>query len=461
MPAPTLKIDGARFAITLDAERRVIQDASILVEGQRITRVGKAAELADVGADRVIDGRQFVVTPGFFNGHMHISYAHAVRGIFPDDIDPPTRLFNVFNLQSAMTEEEEYLTTLVGILELLQNGTTSFLDPGTTRFPDACLQAYQDSGIRVVWAECVNDLPARVKQPLYSIEECVSRTAAFVEKWHGKLDGRMAAWAMAFSAETATVELLQELKRVVDERGVGLTLHHSASAALNARYQAEAGITLTEHLERSGVLGPNVLLAHCIGLADAELDAVARSGASATTCPVRDMKEAAGVGRNARAPQLLERGIPLVLGSDSANSSNHLDGIRTANMLAVQFKDARTDVRQIPAETALETITTNGAKAFGQAADLGSIEAGKKADLVLFDTARPEWQSIFNPINNLIYNADGRSVDTVIVDGKVVVEGGQQSFVDAGALYGKVQEIGESLQARTGISFPRSRWPMV
>src|SRR5918995_3681901 len=113
MPASTLKIEHARYAITLDAERRIIEDASILVEGQRIVRVGKAAELADVGADRVIDGRRFVVTPGFFNGHMHISYAHAVRGIFPDDL--ANRLVTVFQLQDAMTEEEEYHTSLLAI----------------------------------------------------------------------------------------------------------------------------------------------------------------------------------------------------------------------------------------------------------------------------------------------------------------------------------------------------------
>lgn len=459
MPVATLKIEHARFALTLDAEHRIIQDASILIEGQRIARVGKAAELADVGADRVVDGRRFVVTPGFFNGHMHISYAHAVRGIFPDDLT--NRLFHVFNLQSAMTEEEEYLTTLLGILEVLQNGTTSILDPGTTRFPDACLQAYQDSGLRVVWSECVNDRPAAVKQPLYSTEECIARTAAFIDRWQGRLDGRMQAWAMAFSAETASADLLQGLKRTADERGVGLTLHHSTGEALLRKYREEHGTTPTEYLERLGVLGPNVLLAHCVGLADVELDAVALTGTSVTTCPVRDMKEGAGVGEHCRTAQLLERGVSVVLGSDSANSSNHLDPIRTANMLAVQFKDARQDMGQIPAETALETITINGARAFGLSGALGSIEAGKKADLVLFDTQRPEWQALFNPINNLIYNADGRSVDTVIVDGRIVLEGGRQSFVDADRLYGQVRAIGESLQERTGISFPRSRWPIV
>lgn len=458
MPA-SLKIEHARFALTLDAERRIIQDASILIEGQRIVRVGKAADLADVGADRVIDGRRFVVTPGFFNGHMHISYAHAVRGIFPDDLTD--RLFHVFNLQSAMTEEEEYLTTLLGLLELLQNGTTSFLDPGTTRFPDACLQAYQDAGIRVVWAECVNDLPAAVRQPLYPTDECVDRTAAFIEKWDGKLDGRMRAWGMAFSMQTATPELLQRLKRTADEHGVGLTLHHSSGAAIIEKAQAEFGTTPTEYLERLGVLGPNVLLAHCVGVSDSEMDAIVRTGTTVTTCPVRDMKEAAGVGQNGRTLPLLERGVPVVMGSDSANSSNHLDSIRTANMLAVQYKDAFQDMRKVPAEQAVEAITLNGAKAFGQGAEIGSIEAGKKADLVLFDTRRPEWQSLFNPINNLVYNADGRSVDTVIVDGKIVLEGGRQTFVDAERLYDQVQAIGQSLQARTGITFPRSRWPIV
>jgi cytosine/adenosine deaminase-related metal-dependent hydrolase len=271
----------------------------------------------------------------------------------------------------------------------------------------------------------------------------------------------MRAWGMAFSMQTATPELLQRMKRTADEHGVGLTIHHSSGATIIEKARAELGTTPTEYLERLGVLGPNVLLAHCVGLADAEMDAIARTGASVTTCPVRDMKEAAGVGQNCRALALLERGVPVVMGSDSANSSNHLDSIRNANMLAVQFKDAFQDMRKVPAEQAVEAITLNGAKAFGQGHELGSIEAGKKADLVLFDTRRPEWQALFNPVNNLVYNADGRSVDTVIVDGRIVLEGGRQTFVDAERLYDQIQAIGESLQARTGITFPRSRWPIV
>ena len=119
----------------MDPERRIIRDGSIVIEGSRITHVGKAAELAEISAARVIDARPMVITPGFFNGHMHISYAHAVREIFPDDV--ADRLTTVFHLQAVMTEEEEYYTTLLGIVELLKNGSTCFIDPGTTKFPDA------------------------------------------------------------------------------------------------------------------------------------------------------------------------------------------------------------------------------------------------------------------------------------------------------------------------------------
>jgi cytosine/adenosine deaminase-related metal-dependent hydrolase len=135
--------------------------------------------------------------------------------------------------------------------------------------------------------------------------------------------------------------------------------------------------------------------------------------------------------------------------------------VRAMNMAALQYKDARQDMRQVPAETALEMATLTGAQALGLGDSLGSLEPGKQADLVLFDTRRPEWQALHNPVNNLVYNADGRSVHTVVVQGRIVVDAYRQSFVDEDRLFQTVQEIGERLQARTGITFPRSRWPIV
>jgi 5-methylthioadenosine/S-adenosylhomocysteine deaminase len=459
MAHPTLKVDNARYVVTLDPERRIIRDGSVVVEGGRIARVGKAVELAAIGADRVIDGRRLVVTPGFVNGHMHISYAHAVRGIFADDVGSP--LPQVFKLQMAMTEEEEYLTSLLGIVELLKNGTVCFVDPGSTKFPDACLQAYQDSGIRVILGECVSDRDAPFPLPRYLADEAVSRTSAFLKKWHGRLEGRVRAWAMPFSPETCSSELLRALKRLADEHGTSLTLHHNSGPKVRADYQPHGAASPTQYLEGLGVLGPNVVLAHVLGIDDAEIDCMARNGTTAAMCPVTAAKGGRGVPTHGRLPELLAKGVKVALGCDSPNNSNHLDMVRALNMAAIQYKDARQDMKLIPAETALELATLTGAQALGVGDDIGSLEPGKKADLVLFDTERPEWQALFNPINNLVYNADGRSVHTVVVDGRVVVDAYRQSFVDEPRLYAKVQEVGEKLLARTGVTPAPPRWPVV
>jgi len=459
MAQGSLKIDRARYVITVDEQRRIIRDGSILIEAGRISRVGLGDELADARADRVIDARDFVVTPGFVNGHMHISYAHPVRGIFPDDLGSPLK--HVFALQMAMTEEEEYHTSLLALLELVSNGTVCLLDPGSTKFPDACLQAYEDAGLRVILGEAVTDRDAPFPLPRHATKDAVARTAAFIDKWNGRLEGRLRAWAMPFSPETCSAELLQGIKRVVDERGTGLTLHHGSGSQARRDYQSRGAKSPTEYLEALGVLGPRTLLAHALGLDDAEIDCVARTGTAITMCPVTAAKGARGVGEHGRMPELLARGVRVALGCDSPNNSNHLDLVRAMNMAAIQYKDARQDMRQIPAETALEMGTRLGAAAVGLGEEIGAIEAGKRADVVMFDTRRPEWQALWNPVSNLIYNTDGRSVHTVIIDGRVVVDGYRQTFVDAARLFSTVQEIGERLQARTGITFPRSRWPVV
>ncbi len=458
MALPTLKIENARFILTMDPQRKIIRDGSIVVEGQRIAHVGKAGDLAPVAADRVIDGRAMVVTPGFCNGHIHISYAHAVRGIFADDA--ADRLNTVFQLQSMMTEEKEYHTSLLAIIELLKNGNTCFVDPGTTKFADACMQAYEDSGCRIILGEGLTDMPDPKKLPFYPTGEAISRMESWVKKYDHRLSGRVRAWAMPFSALNCTPELLKASKKLADEYGTGMTLHHMLTPNIQRSFKEEYGKLPTEFLEDIGVLGPNVLLAHVMGLDDAEIECLARTGTNVVMCPSNAIKEARGIRENGRMPEMIEKGIHVALGSDSVNSSNHLDIVRSMNLAACLYKDARQNTKIVPAEQALEMGTIMGARAFGLARDLGSVEVGKKADLVLFDTERPEWQALFNPVNNLIYSADGRSIHTVIVDGRIVVENYQQSFADERRLMEKVQEIGESLLARAGLSYPM-RWPVV
>ncbi|HIN34222.1 MAG TPA: amidohydrolase [Dehalococcoidia bacterium] len=459
MAETTLKIHGARFIMTLDPERRIIQDGSIIVEGQRIIQVGKATELESVKADRVIDGSEMVVTPGFCNGHMHISYAHATRGVFPDDLGA-SYLPNVFKLQGEMTEEEEYYTSLLAITELLRYGTTCFLDPGSTKHLETCMKAYEESGCRIIVGWHVADRPNPLNLPVSSTAEAISMMDQTIQSFDNRLDGRMRAWAMPFSPSFSTEELLRGAKELADRYGTGLTLHFNNSPQAVEASLSQHGKRPAEYLEDIGVLGPSTLLAHCLGIDQGEVDVMARTGTKAVMCPTAAIKGGAGMTRTALLPELLRAGVTVGLGTDAGNNSNLVETMRSMYLAAVLYKDGREDVGMIPAETALEMATIKGAEALGLGDEIGSIEPGKKADLVLFDTKRPEWRTIFNPVNNLVYNADGRSVHTVIIDGKVVVENHEPLFVDQWELIQRVQKLGEGLLARTGISFP-SRWPIV
>ena len=459
MPAATLKIENARFILTLDPQRRIIRDGSILVAGQRIWQVGKAAELAAVPADRTLDAREMVVTPGFVNGHLHISYAHAVRGIFPDDLGA-AYLPNVFKLQAAMTAEDEYHTSLLAITELLKYGTTCFLDPGSSKGLDACMQAYRESGCRIILGWQVTDKANPLNLPAYATGDAVAQMERVIRDYDHRLEGRVRAWAMPFAPAWATPELLMAAKGLADEYGTGMTLHFNNSAGYIQECRRDYGLRPAQYLESLGALGPNVALAHCTALDPSEVDCIARNAAGVVMCPPAAVKGGAGLAPSGMLPELLQAGVAVGLGTDAGNNSNLLETLRAMYLAAVLYKDARQDVGMIPAETALELATLGGAKALGLADDIGSIEAGKKADLVLFDTRRPEWRALFNPVNNLVYNADGRSVHTVIVDGQVRVENYRPLFVDEGRLIDRVQGLGEELLARTGVSFP-SRWPVV
>ena len=452
------KIENAAFIITVDADRRIVKNGSLLIEDDRITQVAKSDDLRNAPSDQIIDATDMVITPGFLNGHMHISYAHATRGIFPDDLGAAYFPY-LFSLQSIMTPEEEYYTSLLALTELLKYGTTTLVDPGSTKHLDTCIEAYRESGCRIIVGQQVTDRPNPWNLPVYTTDEALKLTADTIGRWDGELSGRVSAWAMPFAREYCSDELLTGLKRIVDEHSTGLTIHHSQTVPATEGSQ-ELNVSSTQKLADLGVLGPNVTLAHALGISVADVEIIASSGARVIMCPTAAIKGGSGMTNSALLPELLEAGVPVGLGTDAGNNSNLVESMRAMYLAAVLYKDGRRDVSQIPAETAVELATLRCAHALGLDGDLGSLEEGKKADLVMFDTRRAEWRTLFNPINNLVYNADGRSVHTVMVDGRVVVENHDPTFVDEWELIQKVQTIGENLLERSGVSFP-SRWPIV
>ena len=472
MADASLKIENARYIITMDPQRRIISDGAVIVSGNRIAQVGKTAELAGVGAARVVDADGMLLAPGLVNGHLHVSYAHATRGIFPDTLGH-NYLPNVFRLQSAMTADEEYLTSLLGITELLKYGTTTFLDPGSTKYLDAGLRAYEQSGCRVIVGAHVTDLANPVNLPVYDTNDAVAIMERVIRDYNGALDGRLHAWAMPFSPNFATPRLLQESKRLADQYSVSLTLHFNNSHAYVESCLRDYNMRPTQYLDHLGILGENVVLSHALGLDHSEVETLAATGTKVIAVPTAAVKSgfgmtespypAPGFGVNMPGgllPEMLEAGIIAGIGTDAGNNSNLIETNRAMYLIAVLYKDARRDTAAVTAETALELATIGGAQALGLGHEIGSIEPGKKADFALYDTRRVEWATLFNPVNSLVYNADGRSVHTVVVDGRVVVENHLPLFVDEPALISEVQAVGENLLSRVGLSFPPP-WPII
>ena len=459
MPENTLKIDGVRYIVTMDPERRIIADGAVIVADNRIAQVGKAADLAGVSADTVIDGSGMVMTPGFVNGHMHLSYAHAARGLFPDDLGAQY-LPNVFRLQGAMTDTDEYATSLLAITELLKYGTTTFLDPGSTTHLDAGVEAYRKAGCRIIVGRSVLDRPNPLNLPVHDTDAAIRLTEETIAEFDGALEGMVSAWAMPFSPEFCSTELLSSSHAIAQTAGTRSTLHFTNGPRWIEECQRSYGCTPTEYLDRSGVLTAEMTLAHCLGISELEAGLIAERNAAVVMCPTAAIKGGAGMTRHALLPELLDSGATVGLGTDAGNNSNLLETLRAVYLAAVLYKDGRQDVSMIPAETALELGTIGGAAALGMDDIIGSIEPGKLADLALFDTRRAEWAALHNPVNNLVYNADGRSVHTVIVNGKIVVADHKPRFVDEPALVAQVQELGEALLKRTGVSF-NPRWPVV
>jgi 5-methylthioadenosine/S-adenosylhomocysteine deaminase len=197
-----------------------------------------------------------------------------------------------------------------------------------------------------------------------------------------------------------------------------------------------------------------------IQLNDHEVDLLAKRDVKVVHCPTTALRLAYGATAAGKFPEMIKKGICVSLGCDGTNSSNLVDMGRAVYLVAGLFKDCRMDINMIPAETALEMGTINGARSMLQDNETGSIEAGKKADLVLFDRRRVEWTPLFNVINSYVYTADGKSVDTVFIDGKIVLEHGKMTSLDELEVYDKVQALGEELISRAKLK-PTMKWPTV
>jgi cytosine/adenosine deaminase-related metal-dependent hydrolase len=276
-------------------------------------------------------------------------------------------------------------------------------------------------------------------------------------RFPGRDGQRLAAWPLLIGHNTNTDALWQGAKQIADAQGAGISAHMSPVAADADWYLAHTGRRPIEHLAALGVLGGNVSLTHVVHVSDEEVALLARTGTNVTFCPGAALKGGFGAAGRGRFPEMAAAGVTIMLGTDGAD---HADLMRSITLMAGLFKDARGDTALFPAHQALAMATVNGAKALGMNEHIGSLEIGKKADLTLHDTDRPEWKPVLNYLAQLVWSADGRGVHSVWVDGKRVVDNYRCTAIDEDRLYAEAQAAAEAVTGRSGLP-PVCPWPVI
>ena len=444
-------IKGA-VIVTQDEERRIIRDGALAIRGDRIAALGKRSELEDkVDAASVIDGRRFVITPGFIDAHIHITGDPLTRGYVPDDISDAfgdTLRRWVIPRYLAHTPADERLSARLAAVEMLRAGTTCFLEAGTIRYLDEVFEGLVEAGIRGrigAWVEGrafspEDDEAALTGKAIRLLEQEVARFPA-------DSGARIAAWPILIGHSTNTDEVWKAAKALADANNLGVSAHLSPYPADSAWYLDNLGRRPVAHLAEIGVLGDNLCLTHLVHIDDHEAALLAESRTNAILCPFAALKGAFGISALGRAPEMAQAGMNIALGTDGYGS----DLMQKMALAAALFKDARQDTKIFPAGQALDMATLNGARALQLQDEIGSIAVGKKADFVLHDTDRPEWRPVLNVLQQLVWCADGRGVHSVWVDGVRVVENYRHTQVDEDELYAAAQVAGEAIIKRSGI----------
>jgi 5-methylthioadenosine/S-adenosylhomocysteine deaminase len=448
--------------VTMNPTRDVIRHGAVAVRGNEIVDVGKQSDLEAIYAPKqTVGGERFVVTPGMVNTHIHVTGEPLTRGYVPDDTPFEENVFMwLCPLYSVFTAEEERLSAQLAAVEMLKSGTTTFLEAGTIRFLDDVIDGLVEVGIRGRVGNWVWDLPPEPDVYKQNTDAAIDMLQQQLVDHASVADGRLGTWSILVGHTTASDPLWKAARELADEHGTGMSFHMSPAKLDPEAFVAEFGHRPMIHLAELGILRDDVAITHCVQVDDQELAIMAEAGVSVAHCPTTALKVSYGVTQVGKMPEMVKAGLNVSIGTDGNNASNYSDLMRATYLVAGLFKDARQDPQMFPAEMAYEMATLGGAKTMRMQDTIGSLEVGKRADIVLHDTDRPEWRPLLNVANQLVWSADGRGVHTVFVDGVKVVEAGQMTTIDEGTFYDRCQRAGEAITARSGLP-DKAKWPVL
>lgn len=427
--------------VTMNEENLILKNGGLAIEEDKIIDVGDSERIRkQYSADIELDAKGKAVLPGFVNTHTHL-FQNLLKGRRDDlplfdwvsDVEMPLVKAQFQDGQKG-DFELGYYAALLGCVESLESGTTCLVDMDL-RNPKVP-EAFRLTGIRGFYAMNLADqwVPSEVLLPREEVMEFFDQTS---KKWHGAENGRIQCMYAPSTPYICSKEYLEEIKEQAEKNRMRITIHVSETRNERDLIRKETGKLPVDYLNSLGFLGNDVLAVHCVWVSDGEIDVLKKTGTNVSHNPESNMKLGSGV---APIPSILRKGIAVSLGTDGCASNDNLDMFEEMRTAAFLHKVANLDASVISSLDVLKMATIDGAKSLGLDKQVGSLVTGKKADLILVDLRSTHLKPLNEVVSTLVYCANGADVETVIVDGKIVVQNRRMRSVDEKRLISQVEK---------------------
>lgn len=393
--------------LSMGDTKDIVYSTNIYIEDDRVIHIGDIRK--DIKVERIIDGRNKLAMPGLVNAHTHIGMS-LLRN-YADDLPLHKWLTEkIWPVEDKLNGKDIYWGSLLSMVEMIESGTTAFCD--MYFFMDEVAKGVVESGMRAVLTRGLIEEPDNPSRKL-------NETRDLFKNWNGKGNDRIKVMVAPHAPYTCSADFLLKTMELAKELDTGIHIHLSETKKELEDSIKSHGKSPIKYVNDLGLFDFHTIAAHCVHIDDEDIDIISKKSVYPVNNPGSNFKLASGF---APVDKMLKKGIPVALGTDGSSSNNNLNMFEEINLAAIVNKAVNMDAISVPAYSALEMGTLNGAKALDWEDDIGSIEVGKKADIILIDMDKPHLYPKYNLISALSYSVQGSDVDTVIIDGKIVME---------------------------------------
>ena len=444
------------YVISMNKNREIFKNGSVLIEDDKIKAVGKV-EPSLVNADaEIYDAQGKIILPGLVNTHVHLSQQLG-RGVADDVVLLTWLRERVWPYESSFNYEDSLISSTACCVELIKTGVTTFLEAGG-QYVDAMAEAEEKCGLRACLSKSTMDegegLPKAWQK---TTQKELDFQEELFKKYNDTADGRIKIWFGLRTIFNNSDELIKGTKTLADKHNTGIHMHVLEVKEEMDYTRATRGETTVEHMNRLGVLGPNLVAAHTVWLTEREIDLFRLYDVKVSHNPGAAMKVVLGF---AKIPEMLEKGIAVSIGTDGAPSNNRMDMMRDMYLTSLIHKGRTLNPKTVSAEQVLEMATINGARCALMEKEIGSLEVGKKADLIILNPDTIHSLPVIDPVANIVYAMSSENVESNMCNGKWLMKNREILFLDEKDLLEKVKIQNKKVMAKAGIVIP-DRFPVI